>query len=181
MIIALVGMAGSGKSEATQYFKELKLPTFRFGDITDEELAKKNLPVTPANEKRIREQLRKQHGMDIYGKRAQPKIDKLLELSDIVIVDGLYSWEEYTRLKKAYGSDLVILAIVASPKTRHSRLANRPVRPLTAQEARLRDYAEIETLHKAGPIAMADHVIVNEGTKQELETALDRFFRTVKR
>jgi dephospho-CoA kinase len=43
------------------------------------------------------------------------------------------------------------------------------VRPLTAEQARARDFAEIENVNKGGPIAMADFTIRNDGTLAELE------------
>ncbi|MCS7072357.1 MAG: hypothetical protein NZM00_12695, partial [Anaerolinea sp.] len=57
--------------------------------------------------------------------------------------------------------------------TRYSRLAARSERPLTPEEAERRDYQEIEMIEKGGPIALADHFIVNDGTEAELLAALD--------
>jgi dephospho-CoA kinase len=51
---------------------------------------------------------------------------------------------------------------------RYPRLAGRPVRPLTAEEAASRDKSEIENLNKGGPIAMADYVIPNEHNLDDL-------------
>jgi dephospho-CoA kinase len=53
------------------------------------------------------------------------------------------------------------------------------VRPLTPAEAESRDHAEIELLHKAGPIAMADHTIVNEGGMEELKKGFEGVFRRI--
>lgn len=181
MIIALVGMAGSGKSEVTQFFKDKKIPTLRFGDITEEEVKRRNIPLTPANEKLVREELRKEGGMDVYAKKIRPKADKLLENSKVIVLDGLYSWEEYLYLKKAYGTQLLVLAVLASPKTRYIRLGKRSIRPLTPEEAKHRDHAEIENINKGGPIAMADYMIINEGTRDELLASLEHFYGNMKR
>ena len=43
------------------------------------------------------------------------------------------------------------------------------MRPLTKDQARARDYAEIENIEKGGPIAMADIVITNESSEEELK------------
>jgi hypothetical protein len=37
----------------------------------------------------------------------------------------------------------------------------------------LRDIAQIEQLEQGGPIAMADHIIVNEGSREEFFAGLD--------
>ena len=78
------------------------------------------------------------------------------------MIDGLYSWEEYTFLKEYYGEKFIVVAVWASPETRYARLADREKRGLTREEATSRDKAEIENVNKGGPIAMADITILNE-------------------
>jgi len=166
-VVAIVGMAGSGKSEVAREFEKAGFFRIRFGDITDIELKKLGLPSTEANEVKIREQLRQEHGMSVYAKLNIPRIDSALQKSNVVI-DGLYSWEEYLLLKPYYKDNLVLVAVCASPETRQSRLAKRVVRPLTMQESEARDKAEIENSNKGGPIAMADYTLVNEGALADL-------------
>jgi dephospho-CoA kinase len=166
-IIAIVGMAGAGKSEATRVFEQAGYVRIRFGDITDEEVGKRGLPLNETSERFVREALRGRHGMAVYAKLSIPKIDKALEKSNVV-VDGLYSWEEYLLLKKRYGEQITIVAVWASPRKRYFRLSVRDTRPLTREEAAARDKAEIENLNKGGPIAMADYMLTNESTKARL-------------
>ena len=90
------------------------------------------------------------------------------------MVDGLYSWEEYTLLKDRYGERFSTVAVWASQAIRHARLRNRAKRPLTVEEAANRDKAEIENTNKGGPIAMADFIIVNEASLKELEKETER-------
>jgi hypothetical protein len=54
-------------------------------------------------------------------------------------------------------------------------LQNRVVRPLEPDEARKRDFAELEKLNKGGPIAIADRLILNEGNKEKFEYMLKNF------
>jgi dephospho-CoA kinase len=166
-VIAIVGMAGAGKSEATRVFEEHGFCRVRFGDITDQELKSRGLESNEENERRIRQQLREKHGMSAYAQLNMPRIDRSLESSNVVI-DGLYSWEEYTLLKERYGERLQVIAVWASPATRHARLARRDERPLTVREAAGRDKSEIENINKGGPIAIADFTIVNEASLEEL-------------
>jgi len=161
-------MAGSGKSEVARLFEKSGYRRIRFGDITDIEVAKRGLPLNEANERQVREQLRKELGMAAYAKLNLPRIDKAL-LSSNVIVDGLYSWEEFVLLKDYYGERLKLLAVYSSPETRAARLAVRRIRPLTAQEAGDRDKNEIEVINKGGPIAMADYTIINESSLKDLK------------
>ncbi len=166
-VVSIVGMAGAGKSEVAKLFQEKGFTKVRFGDVTDEEVRKRGLELNEKNERYIRELLRQELGMAAYAKLNLPAIDSALEYSDVVI-DGLYSWEEYTFLKTYYGEDLYVVAVWASPGTRYARLASRPDRPLTLEEAASRDRAEVENSNKGGPIAMADFTIINEASPEDL-------------
>lgn len=167
-VIAIVGMTGAGKSEVARLFSENGFARIRFGDITDQEIKKRGLKVNEENERRIRETLRKEHGMVAYAKLNLPRIDEALRKSDVVI-DGLYSWEEYVFLKGHYGDNFCVVAVWASPKTRYTRLTARAIRGLTKEEAASRDKSEIENINKGGPIAMADYTILNESFLDDLK------------
>lgn len=168
LVVAIVGMAGAGKSEVSRVFESRGFTRIRFGDVTDEELRKRDLAVNEENERRMRETLRQLHGMEAYAMLNLPRIDTAIETRPVVI-DGLYSWEEYVYLSKYYHDNFRVAAVWSSPATRYARLAGRAVRPLTLEEAYSRDQAEILNLNKGGPIAMADFTIVNEGTLKDLE------------
>ena len=166
--VSIVGMAGAGKSVVSRVFEANGFIRIRFGDTTEGEIRKRGLELNEANERYIRELLRKEHGMAAYAVLNKPKIDEVLKSSDVVI-DGLYSWEEYLCLKSCYGGEFFIVAVWASPAARYARLAARGSRSLTPEQAASRDRAEIENLNKGGPIACADYTIVNQCTLQELK------------
>ena len=178
-VVAIVGMAGAGKSEVARAFEDHGFKRVRFGDITDEELRSRGLEQNEENERYIRQQLRKEHGMAAYAKLNLPRIDSSLKSSNVV-VDGLYSWEEYILLKEYYGGQFSTVAVWASAATRHARLAYRTERPLTLEEAANRDKSEIENSNKGGPIAMADFTIVNEASLEELKRETERVLSTLK-
>jgi dephospho-CoA kinase len=92
----------------------------------------------------------------------------------------MYSWEEYLLMRKHYGDGFKVVAVWSSPQTRYRRLAVRSVRPLTSGEARSRDKAEIENTNKGGPIAIAEYLIVNEGTLRKLRTDARRLLTELK-
>jgi dephospho-CoA kinase len=178
-VVAIVGMAGAGKSEVARMFEDHGFKKVRFGDITDEGLKNRGLETNEENERYIRQQLRKEHGMAAYAKLNLPRIDSSLKSSNVV-VDGLYSWEEYILLKEYYGGQFTTVAVWASVATRHGRLAHRAKRPLTLEEAASRDKSEIENSNKGGPIAMADFTIVNEASLEELEKETERVLSGLK-
>jgi len=178
-VISIVGMAGSGKSEVARIFSESGFTTVRFGDLTDEQVKKRGLELNEANEHYARELLRQEHGMDAYARLNLPRIEAALTSSDVVI-DGLYSWEEYTFLKDYYREHLYVVAVWASPRTRHNRLSTRASRSLTPDEAASRDRKEIENINKGGPIAMADFTILNESSLEELTQAAERIITSLR-
>jgi dephospho-CoA kinase len=172
-VVSIVGMAGAGKSEVARVFEKHGFKKVRFGDITDKVIKNKGLELNEENECYVRQQLRKEHGMAAYAKLNLPQIDSSLQSLDVV-VDGLYSWEEYTLLEECYGERFTTVAVWASPATRYERLACRAQRSLTLEEAVSRDKAEIEDSNKGGPIAMADFTIINEASLKELGKETER-------
>ena len=177
-LIATVGMAGSGKSEVTKLIEKKGYKRIRFGDITDEVIEKEGMTLSEENEKKVREKLRETYGMAAYAKLNLPKIEKTLQESNVVL-DGLYSWEEYTLLKEKF-PNMITLAVYCPPELRYERLLDRKVRPLTREQAISRDKKEIVNLHKAGPIAIADYTLFNVGTLFDLNNNIEKFFEWVK-
>ena len=172
-VVSVVGMTGSGKSEVARLFSGKGFVTVRFGDITDEAVKKLGLPLTEENERPVRERIRKEHGMAAYAKLSIPRIDAALKTSSVV-VDGLYSWEEYVLLKEHYGNKFFVVAVWSSPQDRYQRLGRRQVRPLTPPQAAGRDRAEIENMNKGGPISMADFTILNDASMGALKKQVER-------
>ncbi len=168
-VITLVGMPGAGKSFCVDYLKNKGWPSVYFGGITIDEVKKRGLEVNEKNEKFVREDIRAKEGIGAYASRIIVLIDQFeKDGAAIVIADGLYGWTEYKIFKERFGDNAVIIAITAPRKVRHARLANRPVRPLTEEEVRAREYAEIENIEKGGPIANADYTIANDGTTEKM-------------
>jgi dephospho-CoA kinase len=174
-LIAIVGMPGSGKSVAADFFRSKGIPVLRFGDATDEGLKELGLERNEKNERFVREKLRKELGMAAMAIKIEPGIFSAVQTSNVVVLDGLYSWEEYTYLKEKFPG-LILLCIYSEPKKRYERLKRRVIRPLTLEEARSRDIAEIEHLNKGGPIAIADYLIKNDTNKEEYEKQLEFFY-----
>jgi dephospho-CoA kinase len=178
-LVALVGMPGSGKSEVARVFESNGYKKIRFGDITDEEVGKRGLELNEKNERIMREDLRKKYGMSAYAVLSLPKIEAALKTSDVV-VDGLYSWEEYKYLKDKIRGKLNLVAVWSPPTLRYKRLQDREVRPLTEEQASARDFAEIENVNKGGPIAMADYTLHNDSTLQELTNQANNILKVIK-
>ena len=172
-IIAVLGMPGSGKSEAVEYLQNrYQWPKVYFGGVTLAEMKRRGLERTQANERLVREDLRNLYGEDHYAKEAIKMIEELGK-APIVLADGLYSAVEYRTFKDYFQGDFFTIAIHARPRLRHERLLSRPERPLSLQASEERDWAQLNRLAQGAPIALSDYMIVNEGSKEELQHKLD--------
>lgn len=175
-LVAIVGMPGAGKSMVADFFRKRGIPVLRFGDQTDIGLKELGLPLNENNERMYRENIRKELGMAAMAIKIEPRIISSAKDHSTIVLDGLYSWEEYIYLRKRF-PHLRLLCIYAPPEVRYERLTKRPVRPLTRDDTRSRDIAEIENLNKGGPIAIADYLIVNETNNlQDLEHSLEALY-----
>jgi len=182
-LIALVGMPGSGKGTCTDYMHETYgWPIVHFGNMVYEEVQRRGLD-NVADEKFVREDMRKQEGKAVLAKHVARKVHQLAEEgAKVVVLDGLYSWSEYMYLVERFGDDLLVIAAAAPRKLRHERVINRKDahRTYTLEQIIAREYAEIENLEKGGPIANADYTIVNEGPVDELLSKLTAILTTEK-
>lgn len=165
-VVAIVGMCGSGKSVVTEILEnELNYKKVYFGGVTMEKLKEANLEVTPENEKMIREGLRRDLGMGAFAKILLPRIKEYSKEGNVVL-DGLYSWDEYKILEEEL-DNITMIAVITDKNIRYSRLAEREIRALNAEQAKARDIAEIENSAKGGPIAYADYFIMNNDSMEE--------------
>lgn len=174
-IMAFVGLAGSGKSTAVEYFTAQGFPKVHFGNVIIEAMEKAGIERTQESEKAFRETFRATHGKDMIANQIVTQIEHLIDAGQHrIIADGLYTWTEYSVLKHAFPGEIQLVAIVAPRHVRYHRLAQRLVRPLTSNQAYDRDMTDIETLEIAGPIAIADHYLLNDASIESFHDKLDR-------
>lgn|SRR3989338_1676033 len=174
IIIAVVGLIGSGKTEAVARFVEAGFGRVGFNDVFYEEFKRRGLSYSEENERMVREEMRAKGGMGVMAKHALPKVEAVLEKGKNIVVESLYSWDEYKIMKERFDGQFRVLAIYAPPEIRYKRIAGRSVRPLSHNDAVSRDYAQIENLDQAGPIAMADWTIENTDTREEFFDVLEQ-------
>lgn len=177
-IIAIVGLAGSGKTEASEYFASKKLPVVAFGKIINEYIDKNKMKHIENIHKKIREDIRKKHGMAALAILNEQKIRDALKKNSVVIIDGLYSWEEYLYLKeKMTNIKVYLLAIFADKHIRYKRASERRYRRELYGEQR--DINELIGTNKGPAIAFADFFIKNNFSKEEFHDKLDAVYRAV--
>lgn len=177
-IVAIVGLSGAGKTEAARYFKNKGLPVIAFGQIINEYVDEHKLKHTEEIHKKIREDIRKKYGMAALAVINGKKISETLEKNPIVVIDGLYSWEEYIYLKKKFPRvKIYLLAIYADKEIRYKRAAKRRYRSELYGEQR--DMNELIGTNKGPAIAFADFLIKNNFSKEDLQDKLESVYRSI--
>jgi dephospho-CoA kinase len=177
-IVAFVGLTGSGKSSAVEYLTSKGYPKVYFGGVIYQAMEEAGIERTAESETKFREEIREREGKDFVVNRIVTQIRDLIDAGQHrIIADGIYTWTEYKIMKREFPGELTVVAVVAPKHLRHHRLTTRTERPYTLEEANLRDWSEIENLEKGGPIAIADHYIINNGNldhfHEQIDTELD--------
>jgi dephospho-CoA kinase len=168
-ILVTTGMPGSGKEEFLKICERRGAKIIRMGDIVRAKAKEFGLEPSDASVGTLANEERKRYGMDIWAKRTIPYVG-----GDLVVIDGTRGPDEIRAFKRAFGDDLKVIAIHASTKTRFERLLarGRPDSPATRAEFDQRDRRELDWgLGEA--IALADHMIINESSLQDLERDVD--------
>ena len=123
-VIGIVGLPGSGKSEAATVARELGLPVVTLGDIVREETDARGLD--PASDHgQVAQDLREEEGKGAIAERALPRVRAAREDHDAVVIDGLRSGAEVERFEEAFGEAFTLLAIIAPDELRAKRLELR--------------------------------------------------------
>lgn len=175
VVIALVGLPGSGKSKVASMLERKGFTRIRFGDVTDNEIKKRGLPPGEESEKIVREGLRAEIGMHAY---AFLNLDRIKRVRGDTVIDGMRSLEEYEYLKDNL-PDLMTIAVYSPQQLRYQRMADRKVRPRSPEESRQRDIDEVEKLNILGSIARADYTLMNDGTVEELQKRLENILQNI--
>lgn len=177
-IIALVGLAGSGKSSAVEYLTKKGFPKIYFGGVIYKAMEEAGIEPTWDNQQKFREEIRQREGKDFVIRRVIKNIRDLINAGqNKIVLDGLYTWSEYKILKHEFPGQVVVIAIVTPKHLRYQRMIKRPERPMQPREVDQRDWSEIENLEKGGPIAIADYFIINDSDLTQLHQKIDAVTR----
>ena len=181
-LIAVVGMSGSGKSEAVGFLTQKGYPRVYFGGMIYKEMEKRGIGRTDdgESEKKFREEIRQTEGKDWVVRQVIAEVKDLIAAGQKrIILDGVYSWTEYKILKHEFPRCMTTLAVVVDKKLRYKRAAERPERPFSAEAIRERDRSEIENLEKGGPIAAADYYVLNNGALEDMYGRMDEILKVI--
>jgi len=169
-VVGVAGMPGAGKAVISRVAKDKGFANVVMGDEIREETKRRGLEPTPENVGKIMLKLREEEGPAVVAKKCIPKI--VNTSADIVLVDGIRSLHEVDEFKKSF-SRFALIAVHSSPETRFGRLfrRRRSDDPEGWGVFVERDLREL-SVGQGSVIAMADHMIMNEGTLEEFKTKI---------
>lgn len=177
-VVGLVGLQGSGKTEVAKVALSLGIPCIRMGEAVLAETRRRGLEINEENVGRVANELREREGKGVVARLCLPLIREKLRERGIVVVDGIREMEEVEELRRAFGKDLVIVGVWANPALRYSRIASR------RREDDAEDYESFLRKERrelewgvGDALSLADFLIVNEGTLEELKGKAEEFFR----
>jgi dephospho-CoA kinase len=176
MIVIVTGMPGSGKSKIVKEFEKRGFPSVSLGDIVREETVKRGLELTKENVAKVSIRLRQELGQNAVAKLAVGKVRKLLEKKGVVVIDGVRSLDEVGTFRGAFpGEKIIIVAVHTPPRQRFERLKARGRHddPKSWEEFEERDWKELK-FGIGNVIAMADYMLVNDGSKEKYESTVKR-------
>ncbi|MCW3977478.1 MAG: AAA family ATPase [Candidatus Bathyarchaeota archaeon] len=181
IVVGLAGMPGVGKAVFRKIAERKGFTVVVMGNEIREETKRRGLKPSPKNIGKTMLQLRKEEGPAVVAKRCILKIDEAK--GNTVVVDGIRSLHETEEYRRHY-QNFILIAIHSSPKVRFQRLFRRKRSddPKNWKTFVRRDQREL-SVGLGDAIAMADYLIVNEGTREEfkvkihevLEAALKRW------
>jgi len=170
VVIGIAGMPGAGKATFTEVARQKGYGVVVMGDEIRDETKRRGLKPTPENIGKVMLKLREEEGPAVVARRCIPKIEKAKE--SIVLVDGIRSLHEVKAFRKHF-PNFILVAVHSSPETRFQRLfrRRRSDDPKGWETFLERDQRELD-VGLGDAIAMADFLIVNEGTKEEFKTKI---------
>ena len=120
-VIGIVGLPGSGKSEAAAVAREAGVPVVTMGDVIRQACRDRGLdPATHHGE--IAQALREENGPAAVAERSLSIIENALADSETVLVDGIRSDVEVEAFRDAFGESFVLVEITAPFEVRAERL-----------------------------------------------------------
>ena len=168
-------MPGSGKSIVDAVAGKLGFSIVIMGDIIRDEVVKKGLKPTSKNIGKMMIQVRTEEGQAAVAKKCIQKIET--SKNQKIIIDGLRSLVEVKLFRKTFPK-FKLLSIHSSPKTRFHRIFNRKRSddPSNWTIFMDRDFREL-SIGIGSVIAMADHVIPNDGNIRQFTSKVRSFMK----
>jgi dephospho-CoA kinase len=167
-VIGIVGLPGSGKSEAATVAEEESIPVLTMGDVVRAEVRERGMEVNEDTMGEVATDLREKGGKAAIAERSLPIIEEFLEDNDTVLLDGIRGQAEVERFVAEYGEEFTLASIEVPFETRLERIQERGRDEAREGAADLRERDERELGYGLeDAMENADLTIDNTGTLEE--------------
>lgn len=161
-VLGIVGLPGSGKSEAAAVAREEGVPVVTMGDVIRAACRERGLdPASHHGE--VAQALREKGGPGAIAERSLPTIEGARENAGTVVVEGIRSDVEVERFEDAFGDDFTLVSVEAPFEVREERIDARGRDDTGAESLRERDERELG-FGMGAAMDRADVVVENAGS-----------------
>ena len=174
MIIAITGTLGSGKGTVVEYLKAKGFKHYSASGFITEEILRRGLPVNRDTMTATGEDLRALHGADYIFRSL---LERALAGGGDAIIESIRTTGEVATIK---ANNIMLLGVDADPAVRYERAVARgsekdnvSFEKFMADEERESISETPERMNLRKCLALADVVIMNDGTPEELHTKVD--------
>jgi dephospho-CoA kinase len=179
MIVGITGSFGAGKGSAAEYLvREKGFSHFSARALITKEVERRGLPVNRDTITNTANDMRAQGGPTYLFEQL---VATAKECGGDAVIESVRAIAEAEYLKREGG---ILVAIDADPKVRYERIVKRgsetdrvSFEEWQTQEAREMHSDDPTKQNVAAVIKMADHVIMNTSSLDELEQAVDVFYK----
>jgi dephospho-CoA kinase len=179
IVLGLTGPNAAGKGEVANYLGQRGFRVHSLSDIVREEAEARGLPPEREHLIRIGNLLRERHGAGVLAERI------LERLGSWDVVDSIRSPSEVETLRRIPWFLLVGVDAPAEIRFARSLERARAGDPLSLEEFRAREEQENrDEAHRqrlSATLAMADHVLRNDGDLADLHREVDRLLGELER
>ncbi|HDT11181.1 MAG TPA: hypothetical protein ENN58_00430 [bacterium] len=171
--IGLTGTNAAGKGETAAFFQEHGFSYFSLSDLIRKELKKRGWEDSRDNLIKTGNELREKYGADILARRVME------EAGEKAVIDSIRNIREVEYLKTQ--ENFILLAIDAPVETRYKRSKKRGRKESASSlkefiKKETEEFSNSETRQQIKKcMEMADFLIINDGTLEDLYRKLKRF------
>ncbi|KXB08390.1 hypothetical protein AKJ58_00090 [candidate division MSBL1 archaeon SCGC-AAA385D11] len=178
--IGVVGLPASGKTSVVEAMVDLGASRVRMGSVVWKEAKRRGLKINEENVGKVANELRNREGLDVIARRCIPIVRKEGRKSKVVVIDGIRGSEEVKEFEEAFDDYFYLVSVDASEGTRFSRIKARGRRDDSSNWKAFQEKNRRELkwgLEEA--MKLADFMIVNEGTLEDLRARAAEIFEKV--
>ncbi len=169
-VIGIVGLPGSGKSEAAAVAREQGTPVITMGDVIRAACRERGLdPATHHGE--VAGALREENGPGAIAERSLPMIEEAMMDVSTVVVEGIRSDVEVDIFEDAFGEGFTLVSIEAPFEIRAERIDARGRDDTGAESLRERDERE-RGFGMGNAMDRADVVVENTGSLESFQATV---------